>query len=106
MRPVIVMSQITKNEKVIHGKLKSIGSRLLEIVNYQICFKEGVSIHKNLSLVIQNILNSSRSPTKRDIFILAVIRKAFDNVDRAKLWLILMNRAKVDLENDLLRLYL
>jgi hypothetical protein len=100
MRPIVVMSLITKIiEKAIHGKLKSIGSSLLETGTYQTGFKEGVSTHRNLSLVIHNILNSSRSTTKKDILILVDIRKAFDNFDRAKLWLILMNRAKGDLEN-------
>lgn len=95
MRPIVVMSHITKVlEKAIMAKLKSSDSLLFDTGKYQSGFKEGYSAHRNLSIVIHNILNSSRSPTKRDIFIQADIRKAIDNVDRAKPWLILLNKEK------------
>ena len=90
MIPIVFTSHITKIiEKRIHGKIKSIGSKLIETGYYQTGYKEGVSTNRKISLVIHKILNSSRSPTNRDIFILADIRKAFENVYRVKLWHIL-----------------
>ena len=74
-------------------KLKTFNSKLLDTGSYQSGFKERVSTHKNLSLVIHTILNFSRSPTKRDILLLVDIRKTFDNLSRARLWSILLEKA-------------
>ena len=53
---------------------------------------------KNISLVMHNVLNSSRKRSERNILLLFDMAKAFDTVNRPKLWQILLQRAKSDAE--------
>lgn len=87
-------------ERVILNKIYQLGGGLLKSGSYKTKtgFKTGSSTHKNLRLVIQNVLLQSRTPSQRDVLILVDFKKAFDSVKRSFMWKILTNRAKT--END------
>ena len=64
MRPIVIMSHITKIlEKAFIAKIKATSSNLLKTGHCQMGFKEACSTQNNFPYVIHNILASSRKPT-------------------------------------------
>lgn len=98
-RPIIVMPHITRIlEKAMSAKLQESKSELLQTGDYQTGFKEGMSTQKNLSIVMHNILETSRARSKREILLFFDLNKAFDRVLRPALWQILLEKAKTDVD--------
>ena len=91
-------------ENTILNKVKSSGSKLLDVPDYQSGFQSECSTQKNLSFVIHNILDNSRTPSRREILILFDFIKAFDSIKRSVLWEILRNKAKTKEEQHIVEL--
>jgi hypothetical protein len=104
-RPIVVLSHITKIiEKAIVNKLKELDSQLFKVKGYQTGFKEGKSTSLNLTKLLTHINDTRRKRTQRSGYLFVDLKKAYDSVDRNKLFQILLNRATNNEERKIIYL--
>lgn len=105
IRPIAVLSQLSKVlEKAIKNKLEERESGLFNSGNYQTGFKKGVSTSTNLAQVLNDILRTRSKRTQRKIIMAIDITKAYDNVNRRKLFNFLDQRVKTDIKRQVVNL--
>lgn len=71
---------------------------------YQMGFKKGHSTMENLALLLNQIMRTLKKRSERKIYCAIDLRKAYDRLDRQKLFAILQARAKTDEEFHLVNL--
>jgi len=104
IRPIIVRSHISKvMEKAILAKAEHLAPHLLKTGLYQTGFKEGQSTAIHVSKLLEQV-HPGRGKTARKYAALIDLQKAYDTVNREKLWDILRSRCKSDEEKTLVEL--
>lgn len=98
-KPIVIANHLMKvAEKAVKIKLESIYSELLGSKSYQSGFQAGLSTQKNLAFLLNKISGSRRKTTLRKFFVSLDLKKAFDSVNRKKLFKIFLDRAKTPAE--------
>ena len=101
IRPIVVRSHISKiMEKAILQKVKETCPHLIETKMYQTGFKEG----KSTAIHASRLLHEVHGPRKRKFYMLIDLQKAYDSVDRERLFKLLYERCKNDDERALVKL--
>jgi hypothetical protein len=101
IRPIVVRSHLSKIvEKALLERIKKHSWHLLETQYYQTGFKDGQSTAANMSRILYEV----HGRTKRKFNLLIDLQKAYDTVDREKLFDILYNRCKNDTDRALVNL--
>ena len=84
IRPIIVRSHLTKiMEKAIIVKIKQIDLKILKSGAYERGFKEGMNTGANIS---QTLVRIQGKRHKDSLHLFVDLTKAFDNIDRLKLF--------------------
>ena len=89
-------------EKAILRKIKSSGSKILDSGSYQRGFKESLSTTNNLARVM-NLMFNNKHKSIRGSLLLIDLQKAYDSVNRRKLFEILRKRAVSDLDFEIIK---
>lgn len=101
IRPIVVRSHISKiMEKAILQKIHDTCPHLIATKMYQTGFKES----KSTAIHISRLLHEVYGQKKRKFNMLIDLQKAYDSVDREKLFKILIMRCKNDDETKLVKL--
>ena len=101
IRPIVVRSHLSKIvEKALLERIKKHSWHLLETQYYQMGFKDGQSTAANMS----RILHEVHGRKQRKFNLLIDLQRAYDTVDRDKLFAILYNRCKNDTDRALVNL--
>lgn len=101
IRPIVVRSHISKiMEKAILQKIHDTCPHLIATKMYQTGFKES----KSTAIHISRLLREVHGQKKRKFNMLIDLQKAYDSVDREKLFKILIMRCKNDDETKLVKL--
>ena len=105
IRPISIESFNTKLiEKVVNEELKSINSILYQKLDYQRGFQAGESTLNNIKNVVE-IFTKERCIRKKKMGVLAVdFKKAFDKIDRNKLFKMMWNKALSNKERCLFKI--
>ena len=92
VRFIALRSHLSKIiEKAILAKLREGNSKILAVGSYQRGFKEGASTAENVTFAL-NSLYGNGVTKKKDYLLLADLSKAFNSVNRVKLFDILRKR--------------
>ena len=67
-------------EIAVKNKLDSLDSKFLDTGSYQSGFKKGMSMQKNLAIVVNQICKNRRKNSERKIYVATDLRKAYDSV--------------------------
>ncbi len=101
IRPIVVRSHISKiMEKAILQKIHDTCPHLIATKMYQTGFKES----KSTAIHISRLLHEVHGPKKRKFNMLIDLQKAYDSVDREKLFKILFMRCQNEDEKKLVKL--
>lgn len=101
IRPIVVRSHISKiMEKAILQKIHDTCPHLIATKMYQTGFKES----KSTAIHISRLLHEVHGPKKRKFNMLIDLQKAYDSVDREKLFKILFMRCQNEDEKNLVKL--
>ena len=104
IRPIIVRSHLAKiAEKALLAKMVSTAPHLLHTARYQTGFKEGTSTASNAARLLQ-LVHPGKSKWRKKYAALIDLQKAYDTVNREKLWNILFGRCRTDEDRVLVRL--
>ena len=104
-RPICVTSHILKvMEKAILAKSEEMESKLLASKDWQRGFKKGASCHTNLAEVLDLIHHRKQKRSKQNSYLAIDLTKAYDKVDRSKLFEILDERASTGAEKHIVQL--
>ena len=94
IRPIVVRSHVAKIlEKAIMAKVVAVAPHLLQTRIYQTGFKEGTSTATHVSRLLSQI-HPGQGKRRRNYAALIDLQKAYDTVNREKLWEILLKRCK------------
>ena len=101
IRPIVVRSHLAKIlEKAIMAKVAAVAPHLLQTRIYQTGFKEGTSTATHVSRLFSQI-HPGQGKTRRSYAALIDFQKAYDTVNREKLWEILLKRCKSEEDQTL-----
>ena len=101
IRPIVVRSHVVKIlEKAIIAKVAAVAPHLLQTRIYQTGFKEGTSTATHVSRLLSQI-HPGQGKRKRSYAALIDLQKAYDTVNREKLWEILLKRCKSEEDQTL-----
>jgi hypothetical protein len=104
IRPIIVRSHIAKvMEKALLAKIERLAPHLLKTGLYQTGFKEGHSTAIHVSKLLEQV-HPGRGKSARKFAALIDLQKAYDTVNREKLWGILRGRCQNEVEQSLVNL--
>ena len=94
IRPIVVRSHVAKIlEKAIMAKVAAVAPHLLSTKIYQTGFKEGTSTSAHICRLMTQI-HPGQGKKRRNYAALIDLQKAYDTVNREKLWRILDNRCR------------
>jgi len=94
IRPIVVRSHVAKIlEKAIMAKVALASPHLLQTKIYQTGFKEGTSTATHVSRLLTQI-HPGQGKKRRSYAALIDLQKAYDTVNREKLWRILDSRCR------------
>ena len=86
IRPIVVRSHVAKIlEKAIMAKVAALAPNLLQTRFYQTGFKEGTPTATHVSRFL-NQIHPGQGKKRRNYAALIDLQKAYDTVDREKLW--------------------
>ena len=101
IRPIVVRSHIAKIlEKAIMAKVAALAPHLLQTRIYQTGFKEGTSTATHVSKPLTQI-HPGQGKERRKYAALIDLQKAYDTVNREKLWRILGSRCRNEGDQNL-----
>ena len=94
IRPIVVRSHVAKIlEKAIMAKVAEVAPHLLQTRIYQTGFKEGTSTATHVARLLTQI-HPGQGRKRRQYAALIDLQKAYDTVNREKLWRILSRRCR------------
>ena len=95
IRPIVVRSHVAKIlEKAIMAKVAVLAPHLLQTRIYQTGFKEGTSTATHVSRLLSQIHPGQGKKRRGSYAALIDLQKAYDTVNRERLWRILLGRCK------------
>ena len=101
IRPIVVRSHVAKIlEKAIMAKVGVLAPHLLQTRIYQTGFKEGTSTATHVSRLLSQI-HPGQGKKRRNYAALIDLQKAYDTVNREKLWRILLSRCRNEADQTL-----
>ena len=101
IRPIVVRSHLAKiMEKAIMAKIAALAPHLLHTKMYQTGFKEGTSTAAHVTKLLTQI-HPGQGRKRRNYAALIDLQKAYDTVNREKLWRILGSRCKNETDHAL-----
>ena len=96
IRPIVVRSHVAKVlEKAIMAKVAALAPHLLQTRIYLTGFKQDTSTATHISRLLTQI-HPGQGKKRRNYAALIDLQKAYDTVNREKLWEILLGRCKSD----------